>query len=69
MYHPKRVENQWVSMDMIQSQDRVELNTAKKTKNKAPRRYILKCKSVPPTSSSAKLHLRNMRAKIKKVAM
>ena len=41
MYQPKRVENQCVSMDMIQSHASVELNTAKKTRNKAPRRYIL----------------------------
>jgi hypothetical protein len=40
-YHPKSVLNQWVSMDIIQSHDKVELNTAKNTRNSAPRRNCL----------------------------
>jgi hypothetical protein len=41
VYHPNNVENQCVSMDMIQSQANVELNTAKNTKKTALLRYIL----------------------------
>ena len=38
VYQPKRVENQCTSIDINQSHDEVELNTAKNTKNNAPRR-------------------------------
>ena len=40
-YQPNSVLNQCVSMDMIQSHDNVELNTAKNTRNNAPLRNCL----------------------------
>ena len=41
VYHPNNVENQCVSMDMIQSQASVELNTGEEDQENRTPRYIL----------------------------
>ena len=53
MYQPNIVENQWVSIDITQSQANIELDKPKMTMKATPIRTNLVNISVPPTKSSS----------------